>query len=187
MTNLTKKDLPGSMSIPRSPPARRMPLPRDKVHYLDHVLRLKDGDAVRAFNGISGEWLCRLAAQGRRDFVLRPEEQLALPQLLPDIDYLFAPLKHARLDYLAQKATEMGCRRLRPVFTAHTQPERVNIERIKANAIEAAEQCDIVAVPQVLAAGPAGGGARRLGGRSPAWYGATRRDPARIRSACWPG
>jgi 16S rRNA (uracil1498-N3)-methyltransferase len=150
MTNLTKRT-PRLHVDPALAPGQAVPLPRDKVHYLNHVLRLKDGDAVRAFNGISGEWLCRLAAQGRRDFVLRPEEQLALPQLLPDIDYLFAPLKHARLDYLAQKATEMGCRRLRPVLTAHTQPERVNIERIKANAIEAAEQCDIVAVPQVLA------------------------------------
>ncbi len=76
---------------------------------------------MRAFNGTSGEWLCH-AGSGKGDgtFVLRPEEQLALPQMLPDIDYLFAPLKHARLDYLAQKATEMGCRRLRPVFTERT-------------------------------------------------------------------
>ena len=148
MTHLTKRT-PRLFVDPVLAPGQAVPLLRNKAHYLSHVLRLKDGDAVRAFNGTSGEWLCRLAASGRRDFVLRPEEQLALPEVLPDIDYLFAPLKHARLDYLAQKATEMGCRRLRPVFTERTQAERVNVERIKANAIEAAEQCDMVAVPEV--------------------------------------
>jgi 16S rRNA (uracil1498-N3)-methyltransferase len=68
---------------------------------------------------------------------------------LPDIDYLFAPLKHARLDYLAQKATEMGAARLRPVLTRRTIAERVNIDRIRSNVIEAAEQCNLVGLPQV--------------------------------------
>jgi 16S rRNA (uracil1498-N3)-methyltransferase len=76
--------------------------------------------------------------------------QTAEPRQPPDIDYLFAPLKHARLDYMAQKATEMGVRRLRPVFTERTVAQRVNLERLKANAIEAAEQCNLVAVPEVL-------------------------------------
>jgi 16S rRNA (uracil1498-N3)-methyltransferase len=149
MASLTKRT-PRLFVDPVLAPGQVVPLTRDKAHYLTHVLRLKEGDAVRAFNATSGEWLCLLAAEGRRAFALRPEEQLALPQMLPDIDYLFAPLKHARLDYLAQKATEMGCRRLRPVFTERTQAERVNIERLKANAIAAAEQCDMVAVPEVL-------------------------------------
>jgi 16S rRNA (uracil1498-N3)-methyltransferase len=149
MSHLTKRT-PRLFVDPALAPGQAVPLSSGKVHYLTHVLRLKDGDAVRAFNGTSGEWLCRLTGKGRRAFDLRPEEQLALPQLLPDIDYLFAPLKHARLDYLAQKATEMGCRRLRPVFTERTVAERVNIERIRANAIEAAQQCDMVAVPEVL-------------------------------------
>jgi 16S rRNA (uracil1498-N3)-methyltransferase len=149
MANLTRRT-PRLFVDPALAPGQAVPLARDRVHYLMHVLRLKEGDSVRAFNGSSGEWLCRLATEGRRAFVLRPEEQIALPQVLPDIDYLFAPLKHARLDYLAQKATEMGCRRLRPVFTERTQAERVNIDRMKANAIEAAEQCDMVAVPEVL-------------------------------------
>jgi 16S rRNA (uracil1498-N3)-methyltransferase len=149
MSSLTKRT-PRLFVDPDLAPGQAVPLTRDKAHYLTHVLRLKEGDAVRAFNGTSGEWLCRLAAEGRRAFALRPEEQLALPQTLPDIDYLFAPLKHARLDYLAQKATEMGCRRLRPVFTERTQAERVNVERMKANAVEAAEQCDMIAVPEVL-------------------------------------
>jgi 16S rRNA (uracil1498-N3)-methyltransferase len=71
--------------------------------------------------------------------------------LAPDIDYLFAPLKHARLDYMAQKATELGVRRLRPVFTERTVAQRVNLQRLKANVVEAAEQCNLVALPEVLA------------------------------------
>ncbi len=82
--------------------------------------------------------------------MLTCEERLAEPTPPPDIDYVFAPLKHARLDYMAQKATEMGARRLRPVFTDHTVPKRVNMERLRANAIEAAEQCNLVFVPEVL-------------------------------------
>ncbi len=82
--------------------------------------------------------------------MLTCEERLAEPTPPPDIDYVFAPLKHARLDYMAQKATEMGARRLRPVFTDHTVPKRVNTERLRANAIEAAEQCNLVFVPEVL-------------------------------------
>ena len=68
----------------------------------------------------------------------------------PDIDYVFAPLKHARLDYVVQKATELGARRLRPVITARTVPDRVNLDRMRANVIEAAEQCNLVFVPEVL-------------------------------------
>ena len=68
----------------------------------------------------------------------------------PDIDYIFAPLKHARLDYVVQKATELGARRLRPVMTSRTVAERVNLERMRANVVEAAEQCNLVHVPEVL-------------------------------------
>ena len=134
----------------RFEPGLPIPLGRDQTHYLTRVLRLGDGAMVRAFNGVSGEWLCRLVAHGRRHFALSPDEQLAFAAVLPDLDYLFAPLKHARLDYLAQKATEMGCRRLRPVITEHTVPDRVNTERLRANVIEAAEQCDMIALPEVL-------------------------------------
>ena len=81
----------------------------------------------------------------------------------PDIDYLFAPLKRARLDYMVQKATEMGVARLRPVLTRRTTPERVNVERMHANAIEAAEQCGILRIPEVHAAGEARNAHRRLG------------------------
>ena len=81
-------------------------------------------------------------------------EKLAAAAAPPDIDYLFAPLKAARLDYVAQKATEMGARRLRPVITARTIVSRLKIERLQANAVEAAEQCNLVWVPEVLAEEP---------------------------------
>jgi len=122
---------------------------KGQCHYLHHVMRLREGDRVRLFNGRDGEWLCAVSRAGKR-CELTCEEKLADPVPPPDIDYVFAPLKHARLDYMAQKATEMGVRRLRPVFTDHTVPKRVNTERLRANAIEAAEQCNLVYVPEVL-------------------------------------
>jgi 16S rRNA (uracil1498-N3)-methyltransferase len=81
---------------------------------------------------------------------LRCERRVAEAKLPPDIDYIFAPLKHARLDYVVQKATELGVRRLRPVMTGRTVAERVNLDRMRANVIEAAEQCNLVHVPDVL-------------------------------------
>ncbi len=125
-------------------------LERPQCHYLLNVMRLKAGEAVRLFNGRDGEWLCRIANDSRKRCAAVCEERLKEPAPPPDIDYVFAPLKAARLDYMAQKATEMGVRRLRPVFTDHTVPNRVNLERLKANAIEAAEQCNLVFVPEVL-------------------------------------
>jgi 16S rRNA (uracil1498-N3)-methyltransferase len=82
---------------------------------------------------------------------VRVEQAVGAARPPPDIDFLFAPLKHARLDYMVQKATELGAKRLRPVITARTVVERVNLERMRANAIEAAEQCNLVFVPDVLA------------------------------------
>jgi 16S rRNA (uracil1498-N3)-methyltransferase len=124
-------------------------LSREQGHYLAGVLRLAGGDPVRAFNARDGEWLCYLTV-AKKNVGLRCEKRLAEAASPPDIDYLFAPLKHARLDYVVQKATELGARRLRPIITQRTIAERVNLERMKANAIEAAEQCNLVFVPEVL-------------------------------------
>lgn len=123
---------------------------REQSHYLVDVLRLRPGDPVRLFNGTDGEWLCYLTDIAKKSAAVRCErhEAEALPPA--DIDFLFAPLKHARLDYLVQKAVELGARRLRPVITARTIVERVNLDRMRANAIEAAEQCNQVFVPAVL-------------------------------------
>lgn len=119
-------------------------LTREQANYLLNVLRLREGDAVHVFNGRHGEWSARLAARGRRDATLSVSD-LIRPQDAPcDLHYLFAPLKHARLDYMVQKAVEMGASRLRPVFTQRTQAARVNTERMRANAIEAAEQCGVL-------------------------------------------
>jgi 16S rRNA (uracil1498-N3)-methyltransferase len=122
-----------------------------QIHYLVTVLRKVAGDSVLVFNGTDGEWNAGLAGAGRRDSVLLIES-LARPQ--PEIGklrYLFSPLKRARLDYMVQKAVEMGVAKLHPVIMRHTQAERVNLDRMRANAIEAAEQCGILAIPQIAA------------------------------------
>lgn len=125
-------------------------LDASQSHYLTAVLRLAPGDPVRAFNSHDGEWLCYITAVSKKSAVLRCEGRVAEAKPPPDIDYLFAPLKHARLDYVVQKAVELGARRLRPVITRRTIAERVNLERMTANVVEAAEQCNLVYVPEVL-------------------------------------
>ena len=102
------------------------------------------------FNARDGEWLSYLTEVSKKGASLRCERQVSAVTPPPDIDYCFAPLKHARLDYVVQKATELGVRRLRPVITQRTIAERVNLERMKANVIEAAEQCNLVFVPDVM-------------------------------------
>src|SRR5436305_64296 len=119
-----------------------------QANYLKNVLRLRPGDDILVFNGRHGEWRAELADAGKRGASLIVKAQVRPQEGGPDIDYLFAPLKRARLDYLVQKATEMGAARLRPVLTRRTTPERVNVERMRANAIEAAEQCGILRVPE---------------------------------------
>jgi 16S rRNA (uracil1498-N3)-methyltransferase len=122
-------------------------LAKPQGHYLRNVLRLKGGGGVLVFNGKDGEWQATLA-EGKRP-VLTLQKQTR-PQTEPlDLHYLFAPLKHERLDYMVQKAVEMGVSRLQPVLTRHTQVKRINLERMRANAIEAAEQCGVLSVPEI--------------------------------------
>jgi 16S rRNA (uracil1498-N3)-methyltransferase len=132
--------LAAGAAVPLSPP---------HAHYLKDVLRLTPGDHVLVFNGRDGEWQGRLAAAGKRGLALAIETQTRPQTGGPDLHYLFAPLKRARLDYMVQKAVEMGVARLAPVMTRHTQAERVNVERMRANAIEAAEQCGILRLPEI--------------------------------------
>jgi 16S rRNA (uracil1498-N3)-methyltransferase len=124
-------------------------LERDQANYLLNVLRLQPGSAVLVFNGRDGEWRAVLDAAGRKAAHLTLAEQLRAQAAPYDLHYLFAPLKHARLDYMVQKAVEMGASRLAPVITRHTQAERVNLARMRANAIEAAEQCGILSIPDI--------------------------------------
>ena len=123
-------------------------LDRNQSNYLGNVLRLAAGESVLVFNGRDGEWQARIAGRKRPDSLeiltrTRPQDRL------PDIAYVFAPLKHARLDYMVQKAVEMGASQLQPVLTRFTQVSRVNGERMRANVIEAAEQCGILSLAEV--------------------------------------
>lgn len=126
----------------------RVPLDRDQSNYLGNVLRLAAGAAVLAFNGRDGEWQAAIEGRKRPDALVilqqtRPQDRLA------DLTYVFAPLKHARLDYMVQKAIEMGAAALQPVLTRFTQASRVNTERMRANVVEAAEQCGILSIAAV--------------------------------------
>ncbi|HTC02894.1 MAG TPA: 16S rRNA (uracil(1498)-N(3))-methyltransferase [Xanthobacteraceae bacterium] len=125
-------------------------LDRAQAHYLTTVLRLKSGAGVLVFNGRDGEWSAALTAQ-KRAAALVVGAQTRDQTAAADLHYLFAPLKSARLDYMVQKAVEMGASLLQPVLTRHGQVARVNLERMRANAIEAAEQCGILCLPDIAA------------------------------------
>lgn len=129
-----------------------LPLERTQQNYLCNVLRLKQGEAVLVFNGRHGEWRARLVdGNSRKIMALAVDEQVRDQTPASDLHYLFAPLKHARLDYMAQKAVEMGAGVLRPTLTRRCQVTRINTDRLAANAIEAAEQCGILSLPRIEA------------------------------------
>ena len=124
---------------------------KEQFHYLANVLRAEDGTELLLFNGRDGEWKAKIAFPTRKRIEMTPVEQTR-PQPAPcDLHYLFAPLKVGRLDYLMQKAVEMGAGVLQPVMTQHVQGKITSIERLQANAVEAAEQCGILAIPEVKA------------------------------------
>jgi len=122
---------------------------KEQFNYLVNVLRFEEGDAVLAFNGRDGEWRAELSFPSKKRLVLTATEQTR-PQPAPcDLHYLFAPLKVGRLDYLVQKAVEMGAGLLQPVMTQHVQGKITSMDRVRANVIEAAEQCGVLGIPQV--------------------------------------
>jgi 16S rRNA (uracil1498-N3)-methyltransferase len=140
-----------------------VPLDRDQANYLGNVMRLGSGASVLAFNGRDGEWQAEIAGRKRPE-TLRVVKQTREQDQPGDVTYVFALLKHARLDYLVQKSVEMGASKLQPVTTRFTQVSRVNIERMSANVIEAAEQCGILSLAAVAAPVPL---ERYLGERDP--------------------
>jgi 16S rRNA (uracil1498-N3)-methyltransferase len=127
----------------------RVALEVEAANYLLNVLRLPAGARVLCFNGRDGEWAARLEGEKTKRAVLLLEALVRLQEFPPDVEYLFAPLKHARLVYMAQKAVEMGARRLSPIITRRTQITRVNLDRLAANAREASEQCGVIWIPDI--------------------------------------
>ena len=119
-----------------------------QANHLVNVMRLAEGESVLAFNGRDGEWHCKLERPAKKKLDLKPIEQVRNQTQAPSLRYLFAPLKHARLDYMVQKAVEMGAGSLEPVMTQHVQASRLNVDRMRANAVEAAEQCGILTIPE---------------------------------------
>lgn len=120
-----------------------------QMHYLANVLRLPEGAELLVFNGRDGEWLARVSARARKTVRLEAVERTRPQPAAPDLLYCFAPLKQGRLDYLVQKAVEMGAGVLQPVATQHTQIARPGLDRLRANVVEAAEQCGVLAVPEL--------------------------------------
>lgn len=120
-----------------------------QAHYLSNVMRLKEGAPVKLFDDKTGEWLAEVAATGKRDMVLRVVAQLRPREEVPDLWLLAAPVKKARLDMVVEKACELGVALYLPVITRRTIVERLNMDRLKATMIEAAEQCGRTALPQI--------------------------------------
>lgn len=135
-------------------PGEVVALTADAANYLINVLRLKAQARVLVFNGRDGEFAAELGPVEKKRAALTLTGKLREQETPPPLDYLFAPLKHARLDYLAQKAVEMGARSLRPVITQRTQAARVNLDRLAANAREACEQCGIIWLPEIFPTQP---------------------------------
>ncbi|HEX9596232.1 MAG TPA: RsmE family RNA methyltransferase, partial [Anaerolineales bacterium] len=128
---------------------RELGLDHGRAHFLRSVLRLSRGAHVAVFNARDGEWLARIDGLGKGWCSLAVEAQRRVPAPEPDVWTVFAPIKRARIDFLAEKATELGCAVLQPVITERTAVSRVNVDRLAANAREAAEQCSRLSVPEV--------------------------------------
>ena len=129
-----------------------VPLSRDHAHYLVSVMRQGVGDRIVLFNGHDGEWLAEIAAANKRSGVAVCQRQTRKQEMPPDLWLLFAPIKKARTDFIVEKAAEMGARRIVPVLTEYTNSERIRQDRLQAHAVEAAEQCGGVFVPEVAEA-----------------------------------
>ncbi len=126
-----------------------LPLAESQSHFLAHVLRAKPGDGLRLFNGRDGEWRAVVRDIAKRAVTLSVEAQTRPQEGVPDLWLVLAPVKKTPLDYIVQKATELGVARIQPVITRRTIVERVNLDRMRANAIEAAEQSGRLTVPEI--------------------------------------
>lgn len=129
--------------------AMRLTLEGPQANYLGAVLRLAAGAQIKLFDDRTGEWLGEIEEAGKRRVLLRIVRQLREREPVPDLWLVFAPIKRGRIDWIAEKAAELGVARLVPVVTARTIVDRVNLERLRAHMIEAAEQCERTALPQL--------------------------------------
>src|ERR1700716_3913802 len=127
------------------------PLDEAQLHYLRHVMRRPDGAPLLVFNGRDGEWRATLEGHGKKVAVARLGERTREQVAEPDVWLCFAPVKRARIDYIAEKATELGVAVLQPILTQPPAVGRGNVERLHANAVEAAEQTERLSVPEVRA------------------------------------
>ncbi|MES2057419.1 MAG: 16S rRNA (uracil(1498)-N(3))-methyltransferase [Pseudomonadota bacterium] len=120
-----------------------------QAHYLASVMRMKVGDPVKLFDDRTGEWLGVASAVGKRDLMLDVTERLREREAVPDLWLCMAPLKKGRIDWAIEKACELGVARIVPVPTRRTVVDRLNLDRLRAHMIEAAEQCGRTAIPQL--------------------------------------
>ena len=134
----------------------RVELDSGQANYLGNVLRMKPGAELLLFDGASGEWLARVAEAGKKRMTLAVERRTREPETIPDVWLAFAPVKRARIDWLVEKATELGAARLIPVTTQRTIVERLNLDRLRAHIIEAAEQCGRTRLPELTEPLPLG-------------------------------
>jgi 16S rRNA (uracil1498-N3)-methyltransferase len=132
----------------------RVELDAGQANYLGNVLRMKESAELLVFDGASGEWLARIAEAGKRRMALSVERRTREVEAIPDLWLAFAPVKRTRIDWLVEKATELGAARLIPVSTQRTMVERLNLDRLRAHIIEAAEQCGRTVLPELAEPAP---------------------------------
>lgn len=137
-------------------PGERVVLPPDQSHYVAGVMRMRPGDGLAVFDGRSGEHAAIVAEGSRRAVTIELGARTAPLRRSPDVWLLFAPIKKARTDFIVEKAAELGAARILPVRTERTQSERVRVDRLRAHAVEAAEQCGGTFVPEVAEMAPLG-------------------------------
>src|SRR5260370_22824734 len=140
-----------------------------QAHYVRHVLRLEPGAPVALFNGRDGEWRAVVESFGKEACTVRLERPTREQVPEPDLWLAFAPVKRARIDFLVEKATELGVSVLQPVLTARTQVERVNLDPLRANGRQAAEQTERLPPPPVRAPPPLARGRGPLAPRRRPW------------------
>jgi 16S rRNA (uracil1498-N3)-methyltransferase len=132
-------------------PGARVQLDAAQANYLGNVMRLKQGDRLLLFDGASGEWLAEIAETGKKRMTLTVIEPTRPQEAVPDLWLAFAPVKKGRVDWLVEKAVELGVERLLPVVTQRTIVDKLNLERMRAHIVEAAEQCGRTALATIEA------------------------------------